>query len=113
MLPVRSARGWRIAWLVPLVVCLAWSLLMRPEFASLGAPLFGPWAGYLYGHRECTLATVLPGWSFTLLGGGALALVAYPRARAAVPRILLATWIVAWSLAWSAFGVLSVLNSTS
>ena len=86
------------------------ALLVRPAWASLLAPLAGPWAGHLYGHADCTLASLNPGASLIALGVLpvviAVALVGRRRVAAGVPLLL-------WSLAWSGLAWLSAVNSTS
>jgi hypothetical protein len=48
---------------IPPVVVGALLLLARPEPLTPLAPLLGPFAGELYGHRDCTLAHLAPEWS--------------------------------------------------
>jgi hypothetical protein len=99
-------RGWRIAWVAPLAVSAVWCVLLQPESVSPVAPLLGPWAGRLYGHEECTMATALPGWSLGTVTAGVVLLIVYPGLRPNVARLALAGWI----FAWSALATMSVVN---
>jgi hypothetical protein len=111
----RTRRFGRAALLVavPLVLATVWSLLLRPELVSLLAPLFGPWAGHLYGHQECTLASATPEVTIAAVALGALALASLALARGRVPRLLAWALAGAWTILWTGMAVLSVLNTLS
>jgi hypothetical protein len=102
-----SRRGPALAAAVPLLLAALWALLMRPEALSLLAGLGGPWAGQLYGHADCTMATVAPGPSAGVSALAALALLVAWRApgRASTGLALVA------SLAWSLTALASVANT--
>jgi len=98
--------GLPLVYVVTLLACF----LARKEPATLLAPLAGPSAGRLYGHVDCTMATVYPAASLAalvlLLPCLGLALLARRHALAGLPLLL-------WSVAWSALAWMSVVNSTS
>lgn len=105
-----------VALAVPAALAVAGCLLVRPEPASLIAPLLGPWAGLAYGHSDCTLGNQVPAWSW--LSGVAL-VCSVPTAiqlqrseRAAVRRTALAT-VVLLGFQWFAMAWLSAVNTTS
>ena len=83
----------------------------HPRPASVLVPIAGPWAGELFGHHGCTMATASPIMSWIGLGVGAVLLAAV----AARPRNRGARFaIVPWWLAWAFFaGLLSELNMLS
>lgn len=106
-----EARGVRPAWLLPVYfVGALLCLLVRPEWASLLAPFAGPWAGRLYGHVSCTMASVYPTASWVTAAFLPVAMaVAWVGRRYAVAILPLLVWCLAWAaLAW-----VSVVNSTS
>ncbi|MBI5431883.1 MAG: hypothetical protein HZA52_03520 [Planctomycetes bacterium] len=107
------SRAWNLAIVAPFVACALWSSLIRPELRSFAAPLFGPWAGYLYGHHDCTLATISQSASVASAVFGALAFGAYARVRSRAARMTISLVLLLWSSAWAATAALSVLNTTS
>lgn len=111
--PGRKTRAARLfGFGLPLGLALAGCLLMRPEAGSLLAPAFGPWAGLLYGHRDCTFASFAPVAAFALLALGAGSLVALVRLRPGARRAV-ALWVMGlWSVAWELTALVSVLNTT-
>jgi hypothetical protein len=98
---------------VPLLLALPLCALLRPELGSALAPAFGPWAGHLYGHSDCTMAHAAPAASLTLAAlAGALGVgLALVHRRGAV--LGLAVLSAIWSLCWSGAALLSVVNTTS
>lgn len=95
--------------LATLALCFA----LEPTPRSALAPVLGPWAGLLFGHAECTLASVSPLLSgmvtgLLLLSGLGLVL---GRARPARPLALLA-FVLALG-AWCALAALSIVNLQS
>ena len=100
-----------LALLVPTALGLALSLLMRPELATLAAPLLGPWAGRLYGHRECTMAATLPACSWGGVGLGLVAIVATLAARKRAWRFASVALLAVWSLVWNGLALLSLVNT--
>ena len=102
-----------LAFALPLLLALPWCALMRPQAGSALAPLFGPWAGHLYGHSDCTMASAFPGPSLVLLGLALPLGLAAWRARRRGRLTVLVVLIVSWSIAWSLSALLSVVNSTS
>ena len=116
MLPRRlrlPAYAWPVAFGTPLVITLVLCLLMQPHPATLAAPLLGPWAGYLIGHGECTVATILPRRSFSMMLSGAILLVGRWREEDEVIGGALSLMLLLWLCVWCFFAVLSVLNTTS
>lgn len=107
--------GWRIALAVPLVLAAAFCCLAQPEFVSIVAPFTGPWAGWLYGHQECTLGAAMPGLSLTLLAGGVLGLLAwfaFAPLRAGAHGTVCRTTAVIWTFVWAVCAAMSVANTT-
>jgi len=105
-----------IAWIVPptvLVIGWAWCLAMRPEPASLLAPPLGPWAGIAYGHHDCTMAAMLPGWTRAVVALGVVALAACIFGRRTRMRGVLPFLVTLWTAAWVALAWLSVVNTLS
>jgi hypothetical protein len=106
----RPRRAVVLALAVPLAIGAAWSLLLETTPLSLLAPLAGPWAGLLYGHEECTMASAMPLVAWLSVAGLALAaaLALHPSTRAravtSVPVALLAAW-------WVWMALMSVLNT--
>jgi hypothetical protein len=98
---------------LPAAVGTTSSLLLRPEWATLAAPVLGPWAGVPLGHDECTMARALPGWSLGSIGLGLLALGSTLLLRSPRWRPVAITLLGAWSSAWSGLALLSVLNTCS
>jgi hypothetical protein len=94
----------------PLLIGAVWCALMRPQASSLLAPVLGPWAGTLFGHAECTLASVAPAWSWISVAGGLLTLAAALWSRGRFHPLTLSMGAL-WSLSWSATAVLSVANT--
>ncbi len=85
---------------------------MQPHWFSPFAPVLGPWAGFLYGHSDCTLANAAPAW----------AAVAVALALCALGAIFLAPTRFRWTrialtanaaAVWCAAAWLSVVNTTS
>jgi hypothetical protein len=100
----------RVLLALPAVVVLVWCVLLRPEPASLLAPLLGPWAGVLYGHWECTLASAHP-WRIAAGSAGVIAAVALGWRRPGLVRGLAGVLLVCSGLAWLAAALLSVANT--
>ncbi len=107
-----ASRRWRIALLVPPALALACSLYAQPERISFAAPLLGPWAGYLYGHRDCTMAVQYPSLSVAVPVLGILALAVSTRIRPGPARVAVSVLLVTLSFAWSALAAMSVANTT-
>lgn len=101
-----------LALLIECATLVSCCLLQRTPL-SLLAPVLGPWAGVLYGHHDCTLGNLQPLASWTLLGALPLAAASlyFGRDTRARPFALLALVLVI--ALWSAFALLSVLNTTS
>jgi hypothetical protein len=97
----------------PPIACATWSTLVQPEVVSLVAPLCGPWAGYLFGHRECTFANVAPEWSWCLAVLGAAVIVVRLSVRSEVARRVAAWALVPWAALWTVTAALSVANTLS
>jgi hypothetical protein len=111
-LATKIPRGWRIAWLVPFALGVLPCFALQREPASLIAPLFGPWAGLLYGHRECTMASQIPIPTLATSIAGVALVAGYLWLRPGAARTALATALIAWALAWTILATLSVLNTT-
>ena len=109
MTPARKRRL-ALALGIPAALAAFWCLLMQPEAQSVVAPLFGPWAGHLYGHDDCTLASAAPSLAWGGIAFVGLALFVVWRAPHRAVE-----WICAvlGSLVWSAMAALSVANTTS
>ncbi len=90
---------------------LALCLVTRPSPASLLAPVLGPWAGYAYGHAECTLGRVLPLASFGALLALLLAGVALFATRGSHRRPFAVVYLALALIVWCGMTVLSVVNS--
>ncbi|MEM7205019.1 MAG: hypothetical protein AAF628_32495 [Planctomycetota bacterium] len=79
---------------------------------ALLGPIFGPWAGLLVGHYECTMGTVRPAASITL------AVIAGPilgtawLARPPLVRNVMLGATALWAAAWCSFAVLSFINAS-
>lgn len=100
----------------PFFFCALVACAARPEPLSVLAPLFGPFAGSLLGHSDCTLATVAPMWSAV----GALVLIAALLASArlhaspyATRRRMSHAALALAALHWSLLAVLSIANTLS
>ncbi|MCK6445287.1 MAG: hypothetical protein L6Q99_02750 [Planctomycetes bacterium] len=107
---------WRWVLAAPLAACAVLALLARPEFVSVFVPVLGPWAGWLYGHHECTMGTVFVGGSLTLLCGLIAATVGWWRVRTlrvGSARTVFLSSVAIWIVAWSTLACLSVANSLS
>lgn len=107
---------WRWVLAAPLAACAVLALFARPEWASVLAPVFGPWAGWLYGHHECTMATQFAGGSLTLLCGLIAAIVGWCSVRTlrgGPARTVFLSSVAIWVVAWSTLACLSVANSLS
>jgi hypothetical protein len=100
-------------FLVPILLASFVSFLLRHEAGALAAPLFGPWAGYILGHADCTFAAVIPHRSYSLLISGVVICVVRLRAEEEVERDSWSLMLLLWSCLWLVSGVLSVLNTTS
>lgn len=108
--PAEHHAAWRTRVLTGVYALAALAALsVRAEVASILAPIAGPWAGHLYGHADCTMASALPITSLVVALLFPLAL-----ATALIWRrmILAAIPLVVWSAAWSALAWLSAVNST-
>ena len=105
---VAASRSFRwpttIAW-YGLPAALA--VIFHPRPASVLVPIAGPWAGELFGHHGCTMATASPLASVVGLGVGAILLATLAvRPANRVARVA----VVPWWLAWAFFaGLLSEL----
>ena len=112
--PIRRTRVLRrVGFGLPLILALLLCLLMRPEPGSVLAPAFGPWAGLLYGHSECTMASVFPAVAIALLALGVACLLGIRGRLPGVGRAL-ALWATGlWAVAWEFTALLSVVNTTS
>ncbi len=106
-------RTWVAMFLVPILLASFVSFLLRHEAGAVAAPLFGPWAGYMLGHADCTLAAVIPRRSYSLLISGVVICVIRLRVEEEVERDSYSVLLLLWSCIWLASGVLSVLNTTS
>ncbi len=103
----------RLGFAIPLGLTVMLSMLMRPEAGSLLAPAFGPWAGLLYGHSDCTMASVFPVVAFALVALGAVSILAVRRLNRGRARSV-ALWVTGlWAVAWEIMALLSVVNTTS
>jgi hypothetical protein len=99
-----------VAFGLPLALAATCALLIRLELVSLLAPLFGPWAGVLYGHHECTLARSVP-LTATLVALGIAALAGAVFLRGAWRTAFVGAGAV-WAVAWELAALLSVVNTT-
>lgn len=77
---------------------------------ALGTGVLGPWAGLAVGHQDCTMATQMPSISIGPVLVGAALLVGLSVAPFAL-RVTLLVAFAFWSLAWTALGILSMLNA--
>ena len=111
--PKRRRLAGLLAVGVPLVAAGVLALLMRPEVNSLLAPLFGPWAGWLYGHSDCTLGNQAPGAAggMVLLGIGAL--VGLVRVQTGVWHLLTVVVACTWTVGWELSALASIANTLS
>jgi hypothetical protein len=98
---------------LPFGLVLLMCLLLRREAASLVAPILGPWAGVLYGHHGCTLATQWPTatWVLVITGAALVICVLGLRGRPGYPWVLTGTAL--WAAAWETTALLSVANTCS
>jgi hypothetical protein len=96
---------------LPAALLVAFSLVVHAVPGSLLVPVFGPWAGMLYGHSNCTMGNQMPVASIALCVVGALALSAtlLTWRRAAFPFVAGATML--WAVAWQLMALASVLNT--
>jgi hypothetical protein len=97
---------------VPLALAALACLALEPSARALLAPLAGPWAGHLYGHDECTLASVAPRLSLASAGAVLAGILALTRLRGVARGGALAFTGLALAL-WCALACLSVLNTRS
>lgn len=104
---------WTALFLAPVGLAVVCSVLLVHEPAALLAPLLGPWAGSLLGHGECTFASFARAGTLALCILGPATFLGWLRVPAGLLRELLAVLLLAWTTAWLAAGVLSVLNTTS
>jgi len=104
-------RAWILGVGLPLGVVEVMSLFMRPEPGSVLAPLFGPWAGLLYGHSDCTMGNQAPVASVVLLvlGGAALAGAARAERRGVFASLM--SLSVASCVCWGLAALLSIANT--
>lgn len=101
---------------LPAALACAGCLLVRPEPASLLAPLLGPWAGISYGHSECTLGNLAQLWSWIGTAAFAIACVAAcltRRSERAWARHVATAALALAALDWFALAWLSTVNTTS
>lgn len=112
--PTRKARvARRIGFGLPLALALLLCVLMQPVPGSVLAPALGPWAGLIYGHRDCTMASVFPAVAIALLVLGVGCLFAVRGRLPGVGRAA-ALWVTGlWAVAWEFTALLSVVNTTS
>lgn len=101
-----------LAFGVPFAVALGWCVLLRPEVGSVIAPVFGPWAGHVYGHSDCTIASNAPGFSVALVALGAGSLVGVWLMRGRRGRSAVVAVAALWAVVWEIAALLSVLNTT-
>jgi len=102
--------------LLPLALASLPAALLRPELRSVAAPLLGPFAGELYGHGECTLASVASTWSALGAVLLLLALIASWRWHASPRTLLRRASHALLALAtghWALLALLSVANTLS
>ena len=96
---------------LPLACAVVLCILIRPEIQSILVPAWGPWAGWLYGHSDCTMASQWPvPVTAALTVGGIACLVVLCRKPARAARLSAAG---VWALAWEFAAITSVLNTTS
>jgi hypothetical protein len=110
--PTRFSRGIRLALLLPAAVGGFGSTLLQPDWFSPFAPVLGPWAGFLYGHSDCTLANAAPAWAAVAVALGLCALGAIFVAPTRFHWMRIAITANAAAV-WSAAAWLSVVNTTS
>jgi hypothetical protein len=95
---------------LPALLLAGWALLVHPEPASLLVPFFGPWAGVLYGHWECTLAAGHP-WGLAAVALALVGAAALAWRRGGILRGLAGGLLGALLLAWFAAALLSGANT--
>jgi len=103
------------AALVPLLFAVFLSFA-RAEAITPLAPLLGPFAGRLFGHGECTYASVDPQWSTFAAVALACSLLASWKLHAHPRALLRRTSHVCLALAitqWCSLAALSVINTLS
>ncbi len=101
----------RALLLVPLAFGWLACLALRPDARSLAAPLFGPWAGYVFGHGDCTMASVMPAWTAVAVTLGVVAIMAFVLPRPTAVRAASPFVVLAWASMWVGLAVMSVLNT--
>jgi len=96
---------------LPALVTGAWCAVATGKLVAVLAPTWGPFAGMLVGHEDCTMARVWPEASLVTGAVGLLALnFLFFARRTATWTVGLALWIL-FSLGWCALAGLSILNS--
>ncbi|MFM7296158.1 MAG: hypothetical protein ACKO4Q_02925 [Planctomycetota bacterium] len=112
----RELRAPLLCATAPLALFVVLCSLARPEPLSPLAPLLGPFAGELYGHRDCTLARVATEWSTIAAIVLAVAVLTSWRAHAhrrATLRVASYALLALACVQWYALAALSVLNTLS
>lgn len=90
--------------------------LLFSEWRSLAAPALGPWAGVLFGHHECTMATVKPTASRIVVGAFSGSIVAFlfaARSSRLFVRAAGAIFFLLALTAWCGTALLSFVNMSS
>ena len=108
-IPALARLGFGLSFGFVLVTCL----LLRPESVSLVAPVLGPWAGVLYGHHECTLATQWPTATYVLVITGVALVIGILTLRGRPSHQWVLTGTALWAVAWETTALLSVANTCS
>ena len=103
--PLRFSLG------IPLGLTTLLALLMQPGVAAMLAWPFGPWAGLLFGHSDCTLGNQAPAPYAVLALVGAVALAGPMLARDQPWRGLTHALVSVWAVAWGGAALLSVANT--
>lgn len=102
-----------LSGLLPLAGTIVLSFLMRGEAGALLTPVFGPWAGLLFGHSDCTLGNVAPLPSLALAAFGALSLAGAWLRRGRRGQAALLVCVLTWAAGWDLAALLSVANTLS
>lgn len=116
MRPSFMGRPAAVVAFLEIAATAAFCCLLQSEWPSVAAPFWGPWAGMLHGHRDCTMATVMPTASRVVAGFLAVAALAIPLTRRS-PHSLVRSgaallFVVALG-AWCLGAVLSFVNMAS
>lgn len=80
---------------------------------GLVIPILGPWAGVALGHWDCTMANQLPTISWAIAAAGFAAGAWVAAATRSVQRSVGLILLAAWSIAWCALALLSLINASS